>query len=214
MATMMETEPRGPGHFVLLLVMWAVMMIAMMVPTAAPVVLLYAAVVRRLPSVRSAIAQTACFVAAYAVAWVGFGLGAAALQVALEHLTLLSPMVVDASPILGGALLAAAGLYQASPLKETCIRHCRAPIVFVTHYWRAGIAGAFRMGLRHGAYCIGCCWILMGLLFVVGVMNLVWVAAISAFVLLEKVTALGSMPGRWVSGVGLVLAGLLVALAR
>jgi predicted metal-binding membrane protein len=212
MATMMETEPRGVVHFGLLFVMWAIMMVAMMVPTAAPVVLLYAAVVRRLPSVRNAVAQTAAFVAAYMVAWAGFGLGAAALQVGLERLALLSPMMVSASPILGGALLAAAGLYQLSSLKDVCVRHCRSPIVFVTQYWRPGIAGGFRMGLRHGAYCIGCCSVLMGLLFVVGVMNLVWIAAISAFVMLEKVTGVGSVLGRRLSGLGLVAAGVLVVI--
>jgi predicted metal-binding membrane protein len=214
MMTMMETEPRGLVHFTLLFVMWAVMMVAMMIPTAAPVILLYAAVVRRLPSIRTAVAQTAAFLAAYVVAWAGFGLGAAALQVGLEHLALLSPMMVSASPILGAVLLAAAGLYQLSPLKEVCVRHCRAPIVFVTQYWRPGITGGFRMGLRHGAYCIGCCWVLMGLLFVVGVMNLVWIAAISAFVLLEKVTGVGSVLGRRLSGLGLVAAGVLVLIAR
>lgn len=213
MATMMETEPRGAVHFGLLVVMWSIMMVAMMVPTAAPVILLYAAIVRRLPSVSNAVAQIAAFIAAYVVAWAAFAVVAAALQVVLEHLALLSPMMVSASPMLGAALLAAAGVHQLSPLKDVCVRHCRAPIVFMTQYWRHGIFGAFRMGLRHGAYCIGCCWLLMGLLFVVGVMNLVWIALISVFVLLEKITGVGSPLGRRLSGLGLVATGMLLLIA-
>lgn len=212
-AAMMERRPRDVLDFMLLFVMWAVMMIAMMVPTAAPAILLYAAVVRRLSSVRNAPAHVVAFVAAYVVAWSCFGLLASALQVGLERLALLSPMMMSVSPILGASLLAAAGLYQLSPLKDVCIRHCQAPLLFITQQWRPGAAGAFAMGLRHGSYCVGCCWVLMGLLFVVGVMNLLWVAAISAFVLIEKVTVMGDVFGRRVSGLGLLAAAVLLIVA-
>ena len=206
----MEPGPRGAAEVVLLCTMWAVMMVAMMLPTAAPAILLYAAVVRRLPSVGAAPAMVAAFVAAYVVVWTGFALGAAVLQSGLERLALLSPMMVSTSPLFGGALLVAAGLYQITPLKDLCVRRCQAPIFFITQHWRPGTGGAFRMGLRHGAYCAGCCWILMGLLFVVGVMNLLWVAAITVFVLLEKLTPVGGLTGRRLSAIGLVAAGAFV----
>jgi predicted metal-binding membrane protein len=120
--------------------------------------------------------------------------------------SLLSPMLVGTSPILGGLLLIAAGVYQWTPLKHACLDHCRSPLHFVMAHWRPGVGGAFRMGLEHGAFCVGCCWFLMGLLFVAGVINMLWVAAIAAFVLLEKVAPQGARVGQ-ASGVLLVLAG-------
>ncbi len=134
------------------------------------------------------------------------------LNGALERAALLSPMMVSASPWLGGGLLILAGVYQWTPLKNVCLVHCRAPITFLAHHWRPGRAGAFRMGLHHGLYCVGCCWVLMAMLFVFGVMNLLWIAALAIFVLLEKILPRGDLVGR-VSGGLMIAAGLFLMFA-
>ena len=128
-------------------------------------------------------------------------------QHALDQAALLSPMMASRGRMFGAALLIAAGVYQFTPLKNACLRNCRAPAHFLSRYWSAGNLGAFRMGLRHGAYCVGCCWILMGLLFVGGVMNLLWIAAIALFVLLEKTIPFGEVSGR-VAGAAMILVGV------
>ena len=138
-----------------------------------------------------------------------FSVAATLLQWSLARAALLSPMMVSASPWLGGAILITAGVYQWTPLKNVCITHCRSPLAFLVQHWRPGFPGALRLGLRHGLYCVGCCWVLMLLLFFGGVMNLLWIAAITAFVLLEKLAPYGVQGGR-VSGIALVLAGLWV----
>jgi predicted metal-binding membrane protein len=187
--------------------MWVVMMAAMMLPSVVPVVLVHAAVSRQLAPTA---ARNAAFVAGYAAAWSAFALGAAGLQLALGHLALLSEDMRAASPYLGAALLAAAGAWQLTPVKDACLRQCRTPLQFVAEHWRAGAAGAAAMGLRHGLFCIGCCGALMALLFVGGVMNVLWVALIAAFVLLEKTTFPGTRAGRWLSGAGLLAASALL----
>lgn len=212
-ASMMETQPRDMGDFVLLFVMWAVMMVAMMVPSATPAVLVYSAVARRLAPGRVGAVRTAAFVAGYVIAWSAFSLAAALMQVWLERAALLSPMMVSASPIFGGVVSAGAGLYQLSPAKDICLRHCREPLHFVAEYWRPGGWGALHMGLHHGAYCMGCCWALMGLLFVGGVMNLLWIAAIATFILLEKIAFFGTRAGRFVSGFCLIALGAVALVA-
>ncbi len=190
-------------------VMWAVMMVGMMLPAASPVILLFAAVNRKRREQQGVAVPTGVFVLGYLLVWGGFS-GAAALgQWALHTAALLSPALATTSPILGGALLVAAGVYQLTPLKEACLAHCRSPLGFLMTEWREGAAGALRMGLRHGAYCLGCCGVLMGLLFVTGVMNLLWVAAIAAFVLIEKAAPGGPWIGRLASA-ALIVAGLLV----
>jgi predicted metal-binding membrane protein len=189
--------------------MWAVMMVAMMVPSAAPMILLFAAIHRKQRERGRGFAPVSAFVAGYIAIWSAFSLAATLLQWGLEQAALLSPMMVGTSPMLGGGLLVVAGLYQWTPLKQACLRYCRSPIQFLSHGMRKGSGGAFVMGLEHGAYCVGCCWILMGLLFVGGVMNLLWVAAIAVFVLLEKVLPFGVLGGR-VTGALLALAGLIV----
>jgi predicted metal-binding membrane protein len=130
-------------------------------------------------------------------------------QWGLHTAALLSPMLASTSPLLGGLLLLAAGIFQWTPLKSTCLTQCRSPLGFVMTAWREGTWGALRMGLRHGMYCVGCCWVLMALLFVAGVMNLLWVAAIAALVLMEKVLPRGEWVGRVVGGI-LMLAGLVL----
>ena len=189
--------------------MWAVMMVGMMLPAAAPVILLFAAVNRKRREQGGLAVPTAVFVAGYAAVWTAFSVIAALAQWGLHAAALLSPTMATTSPLVGGALLIAAGVYQLTPLKDACLAHCRSPLGFLMTEWRDGTRGALVMGLCHGAYCLGCCWLLMGLLFVTGVMNLVWVAAIAAFVLLEKVAPRGRLVGQ-VASWGLIAAGLLV----
>lgn len=172
--------------FVLMFVMWAVMMVAMMLPGAAPMILLFAAINRERRKKGDSYVPTGLFAAGYIAAWTGFSLAATALQWALQAAGLLSPMMASTSAALGAAVLVAAGLYQWMPVKDACLRHCQSPLGFIMSHWREGPAGAFRMGLHHGAYCVGCCWVLMALLFVGGVMNLLWIAGLALFVLAEK----------------------------
>ena len=186
--------------------MWAVMMVGMMVPSAVPMSLLFAQVSRKAAAQGATVAPTFVFAAGYATVWTLFSVGATAAQWALERAALLSPMLASASPIFGGALLVAAGLYQWSPLKDSCLDHCRTPASFLAAHWRPGVSGAFRMGLVHGSYCIGCCWLLMGLLFFGGVMNLLWVAGLTLFVLLEKLVPRGVWLARF-AGTLLLAAG-------
>ena len=199
-------QPWTATEFGLRLTMWSVMMIAMMVPTAAPMTLMYAAVARKAAAQHTPLAPAFVFVTGYIAMWTIFSLVATIAQHALDHAALLSPMMVSTSARFGAAVLIAAGIYQITPLKNACLRNCRSPAHFLSRYWRTGKLGAFLMGLRLGAYCVGCCWILMGLLFVGGVMNLLWIAAIAIFVLLEKTIPFGDVSGR-VAGVAMIVVG-------
>jgi predicted metal-binding membrane protein len=201
--------PWTAADLALTVAMWAIMMVGMMLPAAAPVILLFAAINRKRREQGGVAVPTAIFAAGYLLVWGGFSVGAALAQWGLHAAALLSPALVTTSPVAGGAFLIAAGVYQLTPLKEVCLAHCRSPLGFFMTEWRDGAAGALRMGLRHGSYCLGCCWLLMGLLFVTGVMNLLWVAAIAAFVLVEKVAPAGRRVGRLASW-GLIAAGLAV----
>lgn len=203
-AWMMTGVWDGP-HLLLLWTMWAVMMGAMMLPSAWPMVAMYAGLERR-RSAGSSISSVYLFAGGYVMVWALFSVGATVLQRVLSRVLLLSPMMELASPAAGAALLAVAGVYQLTPLKRVCLRSCRSPISFLTRHWRPGALGAFRMGVDHGAYCVGCCWALMLLLFVGGVMNLYVIAALTTFVALEKIAPAGEQAAR-VSG------GLLIALA-
>jgi predicted metal-binding membrane protein len=201
-----RVAPWTAADFLLTASMWAVMMVGMMLPAAAPMILLFAAVGRRRREAGGVAVPTAVFGLGYLAVWSGFSVGATLVQWGLHRAALLSPALETTSAWLGGLLLVGAGLYQVTPLKDVCLAHCRSPFAFVMTSWRDGHAGALQMGLRHGAYCLGCCWALMGLLFVAGVMNLLWVAAITAFVLLEKAAPGGRLIGR-AAGLVLVLAG-------
>ena len=174
-----------PVDLALVLAMWTIMMVAMMLPSATPMILLFAAVSRQRAQARTAL-DVAAFVAAYIATWTAFSVVATLLQWGLLEATLVSPMMDASSPMLGGVLLIAAGVYQFTPQKDACLSKCQSPLIFLSAHWRRGARGAFVMGAQHGLYCLGCCWLLMLLLFVLGVMNLVWVALLSAFVLLEK----------------------------
>ncbi len=211
-AEMMGIHPWSALDFFLMFLMWTVMMVGMMVPTAVPMTLVYAAVARKATRQGTPLAPTATFVLGYIAMWSLFSVVATLFQWGLDQAALLSPMMVSNSPALGAGLLIATGTYQWLPFKNTCLQHCRAPAHFFAEHWHAGGSGAFRMGLEHGVLCLGCCWALMGLLFLGGVMNLLWIAAITLFVLLEKVLPFGDRGGR-VMGALMVLAGLL-ALAR
>jgi predicted metal-binding membrane protein len=205
---MTTVQPWTPTEFGLRLAMWAVMMVAMMVPTAAPMTLLYAAIRRKAAAQHNPLAPTFVFVTGYIAVWTVFSLVGTIAQLVLDRAALLSSMMVSGSAQFGAALLIAAGVYQFTPVKNACLKNCRAPAYFLSHYWRTGNLGALRMGLRLGAYCVGCCWILMGLLFVGGVMNLLWIAAIAIFVLLEKTIPFGDVGGRF-AGAAMILIGAL-----
>jgi predicted metal-binding membrane protein len=205
---MMGIHPWNALDFFLMFLMWTVMMVGMMVPTAVPMTLVYAAVARKAASQGTSLAPTATFVLGYIAMWTLFSAAATLVQWWLDQAALLSPMMVSNSPSLGAGLLIAAGIYQWLPLKDACLQHCRAPAHFFARHWHSGTAGAFRTGLVHGAFCLGCCWALMGLLFLGGVMNLLWIAAITGFILLEKVLLFGDKGGR-LMGIMMVLAGLL-----
>jgi predicted metal-binding membrane protein len=194
---------------VLLFIMWAVMMVAMMVPTAASMILIFAKIQRQRRAQERPYVPTVIFLSGYLLVWAGFSVLATLAQWGLHSVALLSPMMVSTSPILGGMILLAAGIFQWTPLKYACLTHCRSPLSFLMTDWREGHRGALIMGLRHGSYCTGCCWFLMALLFVAGVMNLLWVATITAFALIEKVAPHGDVVGR-VAGVVLVIAGLMM----
>ena len=184
------------GGNLLLFLMWAVMMVAMMLPSAVPMIQGFLAVNdgRRLSS--RPYVPVGIFVLGYIVAWAAFSAAATLAQWGLHKAALLSPMMVATSPIVNGGLLLAAGIFQWTPLKRACLTNCRSPLSFLMSEWREGAGGAFTMGLRHGAYCVGCCWALMALLFVVGVMNLLWIAIIAIFVMAEKVLPGGPLIGR------------------
>jgi predicted metal-binding membrane protein len=198
--TMPRMQAWGVADFGLTFGMWAGMMVAMMTPSAAPMILMFAQVNRRRREQEVSYVPTSVFLVGYLVVWAAFSVLATTAQWGLHAVSLLSPVAAITSPVFGGVLLVAAGIYQWTPLKHVCLSKCRSPMGFVLNEWREGRWGAFLMGLKHGVYCTGCCWSLMALLFVAGVMNLLWVAAIAGFILLEKVAPAGDRLGR-VAGV-------------
>ena len=209
-AWMMETTWDG-RYFLLVFLMWAAMMVAMMLPGALPTIVIVHRAIANDPEVRSPARRMFAFAAGYVLAWTGFSAGATLLQWGLAEAALLSPMMVSASPRLGGAILITAGVYQWTPLKHSCLRHCQSPLAFLAEHWRPGMPGALRLGFNHGLNCVGCCWALMLLLLVGGVMNLLWIGVITAFVLIERLAPYGPRVGR-LSGVALVLAGVWIGL--
>jgi predicted metal-binding membrane protein len=198
-----------PVYWLIAFFMWAVMMVAMMLPSASPVVLLYARVIRHAESqgnARHASASVVAFASGYLTLWILFSAFAVALQFGLEQSGVLSSMMSSRSVLLSGMLLVAAGLYQLTPLKAACLKHCRGPAAFIAAHWRPGVAGAWRMGLSHGAYCVGCCAALMLLLFVGGVMNLVWIAGLTLLVAIEKLAPRGAVTAKAIA-VALIAGG-------
>ena len=191
----------------LFLAIWIVMMVAMMFPTAAPMILTFAAIAAGKRQRGQPHAPTWVFVGAYLLVWSLFGGVAYGLALALERLAMMSPWVMDHLAQIGGAVLILAGLYQLSPLKHACLSHCRAPASFLARHWRPHVSGALRLGALHGGFCVGCCWMLMALLFVGGVMNLGWIAALAVLVLVEKVLPAGRWVGR-AAGAALISWGI------
>jgi predicted metal-binding membrane protein len=209
-ARMLSVLPPQWADRWLTFMMWAVMMVAMMLPSTGPMVIAYARIASARggrPTVRAWL-----FALGYMAIWTLFSAAVTVIQFGLVQWSLLSNALVT-TPIVSAAILVVAGVYQLTQLKETCLGRCQSPIGFFMTHWREGAAGAFRMGLLHGLFCVGCCWMLMALLFVTGVMNLAWVAAITAFVLLEKATPWGRAIAN-VSGVALIAGALVIALRR
>lgn len=221
MTRMMQSADAPPGmggavhwsmaYALLIFLMWWIMMIAMMTPSAAPMLSLYTALKRMGPDGEHAVFFSALFLGGYLVAWAGFSVIATALQWAadLVGLTNGSMMVLD-SPVFAGIVLVGAGIYQFSPLKDACLTHCRSPAYFLAKYRYPGALGALRTGARHGFYCVGCCWALMALLFVGGIMNLYWIAGLAIYVLAEKTIPNGRLFSRLTGGVLIVSGGFLL----
>ena len=209
MGLMMPTSaPWTATEFAFVFAMWAVMMIGMMAPSATPMILIYARVGRQAARQGKPLAASAYFAAGYLLTWTGFAVAATSAQWALERAALLTPMMAAASDMFSGAVLIAAGVYQWTPLRDVCLRQCESPLLFIQRHggFRSDLLGTLALGARHGAYCIGCCWVLMALLFVGGVMNVLWIAAIAILVLAEKVIPAGRVISR-IAGVGLFAGG-------
>jgi len=200
--------PWRPTEFATGFAMWAVMMIGMMTPSAAPMILLYAHVARSAARARKPFASAVWFAGGYFLAWTAFSGLATLTQWAVERLGFLAPDMALNSVMIGGVVLIVAGIYQWTPLKDVCLRQCQSPLRYIQQHggFRPDAHGAVWLGLRHGIYCIGCCWTLMALLFVGGVMNLVWIAAIAILVLIEKALPVGRTISR-VAGAGFLIAG-------
>ena len=195
--------------FVLLFLMWAVMMVAMMLPSVTPLLLIFAVVNRQRRQSQSPFVPVAYLLTGYFVVWTGFSLLATLLQWLLQRLSLLNPEMETTNKVLSGMILLGAGLFQFTSLKQRCLSNCQTPISFIHQHWKDGKSGALRMGVQNGTYCLGCCWILMVLLFVSGIMNLLWIALIAIFVLIEKSLS-GTKWVSYVSGTLLIVYGAFV----
>lgn len=213
-AALMAAMPMAPGAPVwsvawlaITFIMWTIMMIGMMLPSVAPAVLLYGAMVRTNRERGSILPSVWIFAGGYIAVWTGFSLAVTVIQAGLQAGGLVNAMMMSSSPWLSGSLFLAAGVYQWLPLKDACLDKCRDPLQLFMFRWRPGAVGAFRMGAEHGLFCVGCCWALMLLLFTAGVMNLLWVALIAGFVLVEKLLPAGRWTGR-LAGLGMVTAGV------
>lgn len=200
-------RPWSASDFAFMAVMWTVMMVAMMLPSATPMLVLVAQVNRKRADSARPYVPTAIFASGYLVAWTVFSLAATLINWGLHRGGLLTAMMGRTTPWVAGGLLLAAGFYQWTPFKRACLTHCRSPLAFLMAHQREGRVGALTTGVHHGAYCLGCCWLLMGLLFAVGIMNLTWVAALAVFVLVEKLVPAGEIVAR-TAGVGLMAWGV------
>jgi predicted metal-binding membrane protein len=212
---MMAMRPEWTlAYGLVVFLMWAVMMVAMMLPSAAPVTLLVASIARKRREAGAAPGlSTAPFVFGYLAVWFAFAATATVLQWRLDAADQLSETMALASTLVAGGVLILAGIYQWTPLKQACLRHCRSPLDFILHHWRDGALGAFVSGARHGVFCFGCCWMLMALLFVGGIMNLAWIAGIALIVLIEKTLPWGGWMGRATGAVLVVWGVVAVAMA-
>jgi predicted metal-binding membrane protein len=203
--------PLSMSNAMLYLALWGVMMVAMMFPSVAPMVVLFSTVSRKKREQEATFAPTWVFAAGYGTLWTLTGVAAYAGDLAIQSLPDSFPSLRTYGTVMGGATLIAAGLYQFTPLKYLCLTQCRSPMGFLLNSWRDGYLGAFRMGFHHGAYCLGCCWSLMAVFFVVGTMNLVWMGILTLVIFMEKIIPRGVAMGKGV-GLGLIGLGLLLAL--
>ena len=194
------------GYAVVIFFMWWVMMFGMMLPSASPLLLLFARMMRKEQDKGAPYVPTGVFALGYVIMWAAFSAIATGAQWGLEASGLLSGIMVGTSAVLGAGLLIAAGVWQLTPWKNACLRHCRSPIGFLSAHWRPGRTGAFKMGLVHGAFCLGCCWFLMALLFYGGVMNLYWIIGLALYILIEKLLPAGARIGQ-LTGVILIAWG-------
>ena len=197
----------SPADYALTWAMWVVMMAAMMLPSIIPLTQVYVAVARKARRQGSPVPATAVFVSGYLLVWAAFSLTATTAQLLLDRAALLTGSIRTTSLVAAGGLLLATGVYELTPLKRSCLRACRGPVDFVARHWRQGTWGALRLGVAAGAFCLGCCAMLMALLFVGGVMNLLWVAGVAAFVLVEKLVPAAEVVSR-VGGFVMAAAGL------
>ncbi len=198
----------GSGYLAHIFIMWSIMMVAMMLPSSTPMVVMFATVNKQRSKLQGPLVPTWLFVLGYLIIWTAYSALATMTQWGLHIAALLSHAMVITNPIVGGVLLVAAGVFQWTPFRDACMTQCRSPLGFIMTEWREGRRGALMMGLKHGIYCVRCCWLLMALSFVLGVMNMLWMAALTAFMLLEKIT-----DTKWISrtaGVMLVIWGLWV----
>jgi predicted metal-binding membrane protein len=186
------------GDFALNFAIWWAMMPGMMLPSAAPMILTFATINRKKRERGQLFVPTMVFTSGYLIAWGFFGIAATLADWGLQRAALVMPATQSLTPILAAVVIIAAGLYQLTPFKSACLAHCRSPFDFVLNHWRDGVAGALRMGIEHGLYCLGCCWLLMALLFALGLMSLLWMAAIAVFVLVEKLLP----AGEWIARIG------------
>jgi len=194
-----------PQTFWMMFVMWTVMMVGMMLPSAVRTILIYARIAQQ--SDNATVPATFCFIGGYLIVWTGFSLAATVAQWWLNQHALLSPMMVSTSDLFGANLLISAGIYQLTPFKETCLKHCQSPINFISRNFKKGYSGAAKMGFHHGLFCLGCCWILMGLLFIAGVMNLLWILAITLYVMCEKLLPANKYTAH-ISGILMIITGI------
>lgn len=194
--------------FFMLILMWFIMMVAMMTPTVVPMVTMFATVNKSKKLKQQPYAPTWLFLSGYLLAWGIFSVLVSLIQWPLHEKGLLDPMMDSKSYLLSGSILIIAGIYQFTPLKDVCLNQCRTPLGFIMTAWKEGYGGALRMGIHHGLFCVGCCWVLMLILFAVGVMNMLWVILITIFVLLEKVLPISVKVMRTISGLGLIIWGI------
>jgi predicted metal-binding membrane protein len=206
--------PWSAVEFALVFAMWAVMMIGMMAPSAAPMILMYARAARQGKAAGKPLAATGWFAAGYFLAWAGFSLAATLVQWILERKALLDERMASANILVGAVVLIAAGIYQWTPIKNACLAQCHTPLGFLMSHggFRTDVLGCLRLGFLHGTYCVGCCWVIMALLFVVGVMNVLWIALLALLVLLEKLTPWGQWVAR-IAGAVCIVAGVWMMLS-
>lgn len=210
---MMPAPVWDAGYIVLMFFMWWIMMVAMMLPSATPAILLAAALNRRADATQKPFGSTAAFTAGYLLCWAGFSAMAVGAQWVMQETAMISGMLQSKSPLLSAALLIAAGAWQFTPWKLACLRHCRGPVEFLTRHRHSGDTGALLMGAHHGSYCLGCCWFLMALLFVGGVMNLFWIAGLAIYVWVEKILPGGETASRIMGGL-LILWGMAILVSH